>query len=180
MIKVNLLPVKKKRKKPKPIPSFVITMAIVTIVTGIIMAYLVFLFNSRLATKRAQLTANEKKIAGLREKITAVENFEQINVTIQQKKDIIEQLRKNQSVPVKLLDEINNLLPRGVWLQTMTVSGESIDIEGYAFTNSEVVSYVDNIKNSKMFAEAYLQESRSTTIENIPLYIFKLTFKMKV
>lgn len=181
MIKVNLLPIaRKKRKKPKPIPSFVIIMTITTVVVAVIMAYLVFFFNSQLAAKKAQFAANERKIAELKEKIAAVENFENLNKSIQQKKNLIEQLRKNQSIPVKLLDEISNLLPKGVWLQTITVSGESIDVEGYAFTNSEIVSYVDNIKTSKLFFDIYLQESKSSVIENVSIYNFKLTFKMKV
>jgi type IV pilus assembly protein PilN len=179
MIKVNLLPVKR-RKKPKPIPAFVVTMIVVTISVGIIMAYLVFFFNSRLEAKKVQYKDNEKKIAEIKEKIKAVENFEQVNKLFQQRTSIIEQLRKNQSIPVKLLDEISKLLPNGVWLQTMTMSGENITIDGYAFANSDVVSYVDNLKNSKIFTEIYLQESKSSTIEKIPVYMFKLTFKMKV
>lgn len=179
MIKVNLLPVKRK-KKPKPIPAFVVTMIVVTISVGIIMAYLVFFFNSRLEAKKVQFKDNEKKIAEIKEKIKAVENFEQVNKLFQQRTSIIEQLRKNQSIPVKLLDEISKLLPNGVWLQTMTMSGENITIDGYAFANSDVVSYVDNLKNSKIFTEIYLQESKSSTIEKIPVYMFKLTFKMKV
>lgn len=179
MIKVNLLPVKRK-KKSKPVPTFFITMVVVTIVVSIAMAYLVFFFNSRLSMKTAQVADNEKKIAELKEKIKAVENFEQINKTFQQRNDIIEQLSKNKSVPVKLLDEISALLPNGVWLQTLTISGENINIEGSGFTNSDIVSYVDNLKNSKIFTEVYLQESKSATIEKIPLYTFKLTFKIKV
>ncbi|MEW6417190.1 MAG: PilN domain-containing protein [Nitrospirota bacterium] len=178
MIKVNLLPVKRK-KKPKPVPTFFITMVVVTIVVSIAMAYLVFFFNSRLSMKRAQVADNEKKIAELKEKIKAVENFEQINKTFQQRNDIIEQLSRNKSVPVKLLDEISALLPNGVWLQTLSISGENINIEGSGFTNSDIVSYVENLKNSKIFTEVYLQESKSTTIEKIPLYTFKLTFKIK-
>lgn len=178
MIKINLLPLKRK-KRPKPIPSFIVTMVIITIVTVIVMAFLVFLFSSRLSTKRDLFKVNGKKIAELKQKIREVENFEQLNKTIQQKNSIIEQLRKNQSVPVKLLDETSNLLPYGVWLDAMTVSGENVNIEGYAFTNSDIVSYVDNMKNSQVFTDVYLQESKSITIENTPLYVFKLTFKIK-
>jgi type IV pilus assembly protein PilN len=179
MIKVNLIPVKRK-KKSKPVPSFVIAMVIVTVVTGIVMAYFCLFFSSRLAAKKAQFSANEKKIANLREKIKAVENFEQLNKTFKQRSDIIEQLSKNKSIPVKLLDEISNLLPKGVWLKGLTVSGGSINIDGFGFTNTDIVSYVDNVKNSKMFTEVYLQESQSTTLGKIELYTFKLTFKLRV
>jgi type IV pilus assembly protein PilN len=179
MIKVNLLPVKRK-KKPKPIPSFIVTMVVITIITIIVMATLSTIFNSRLSKKRTLFQANESKIAELKQKIKEVENFEQLNKTIEQRNGIIEQLRKNQSMPVRLLDEANNLLPNGVWLDEMTVSGENVNMKGYAFANSDIVSYVDNMKNSKIFTEVYLQESKSTNIENTSLYMFKLTFKMKV
>jgi type IV pilus assembly protein PilN len=172
MIKVNLLPVKRK-KKPKPIPSFIVTMVIIAIVTIIVMANLAFFVNARLSKKKILFTSNESKIVELKQKIKEVENFEQLNRTIKQ-------LRKNQSMPVRLLDEANSLLPSGVWLDDMAVSGEIVSMEGYAFANSDIVTYVDNIKNSKIFTEVYLQESKSTTIENTPLYMFKLTFKIKV
>jgi type IV pilus assembly protein PilN len=178
MIKVNLLPVKRK-KKPKPLPSFVITAAMVTGAVVIVIIGLVLFFNSRLSSKRAQYKANESKIMELRAKIKEVENFEKLNKTIQERNSIIEQLRKNQSTPVKLLDELSVLLPNGVWLNAMTVSEGSVNIDGYAFANSDIVSYVDNMKNSAVFADVFLQESKSVTVENTPLYMFKLTFKMK-
>jgi type IV pilus assembly protein PilN len=179
MIKVNLLPVKRK-KKHKPIPSFIVTMVIIVIVTIIVMANLAFFFNSRLSKKKALFKTNENKIVELKQKIKEVENFEQLNKTIKQRNGIIEQLRKNQSMPVRLLDEANNLLPSGVWLDKMAVSGENVSMEGYAFANSDIVTYINNIKNSQIFTEVYLQESKSTTIENTPLYMFKLIFKIKV
>ena len=178
MIKVNLLSVKRK-KKHKPIPSFIVTMVIIVLVTIIVMANLAFFFNSRLSKKKALFKTNENKIVELKQKIKEVENFEQLNKTIEQRNGIIEQLRKNQSMPVRLLDEANNLLPSGVWLDKMAVSGENVSMEGYAFANSDIVTYIDNIKNSQIFTEVYLQESKSTTIENTLLYMFKLTFKIK-
>jgi len=179
MIKVNLLPVKRK-KKHKPIPSFIVTMVIIVLVTIIVMANLAFFFNSRLSKKKALFKTNENKIVELKQKIKEVENFEQLNKAIEQRNGIIEQLRKNQSMPVRLLDEANNLLPSGVWLDEMAVYGENVSMEGYAFANSDIVTYIDNIKNSQIFTEVYLQESKSTTIENTLLYMFKLTFKIKV
>lgn len=178
MIKVNLLPVKRK-KKPKPLPSFFIGTVIVTVVMCLIMAYLAFYFSSRLSEKKAQYAANEKKIAELKEMIKAVDDFEQRNMAFKQRNDIIEQLSKNKSTPVKILDEVSALLPQGIWLQAMSVTGGGINIDGYGFNNNEIVAYVDNLKSSKMFTEVYLQESRSTEVEKVPMYVFKLSFKLK-
>jgi type IV pilus assembly protein PilN len=144
------------------------------------MAYLAFFFNSRLSAKKEQFAANEKKIAELKEKIKTVEDFEQRNKTFKERTEIIEQLSKNKSLPVKVLDEFSSLLPNGVWLQTMSVSGETISLEGYGYTNNDIVSYVDNIKSSPMFTDVYLQESKSVEADKLALYGFKLTCRLKV
>jgi type IV pilus assembly protein PilN len=178
MIKVNLLPLKRK-KKPKPMPTFVITAVMVTAVTIVVILGIVFIFNSRLSSRKAQFKANEMMIAELKIRIKEVENFEQLNKTIQDKNNVIEQLRKNQSIPVKLLDEASLLLPNGVWLNAMTTLRENVNIDGYAYANSDIVSYVDNMKNSQTFTDVFLQESKSTNIDNTSLYMFKLTFKIK-
>jgi type IV pilus assembly protein PilN len=179
MIKVNLLPVKRK-KKAKPLPSYLLLTIAVTVIIGFVMAYLVFFFNSRLSDRKAQFETNQKKIAELKEKIKAVEDYEKRNKTFKERSEIIEKLSKNKSIPVKILDEISAQLPTGIWLQTLSVSGlEKIDVNGYGFTNTEIVSFVDNIKNSPMFTEVYLLESKSAEIEKMSLYMFKLTFKIK-
>jgi len=179
MIKVNLLPLKRK-KKPKPLPSFLVITILITVVICILMAYLTFFFNSRLSVKKKQFAANETKIAELKEMIKTVEDFEQRNKTFKERNDIIEQLSKNKSLPVKILDEFSALLPNGIWLQTMSIAGGTINLEGYGFTNNDIVSYVDNIKNSRMFTDVYLQESKSVEAERVAVYMFKLTCRLKV
>jgi type IV pilus assembly protein PilN len=82
-------------------------------------------------------------------------------------------------VPVKILDEVSAIMPNGIWIQALSVAGDTVSLDGYGFTNTDIVAYVDNLKASKIFTEVYLQESKSTEIEKIPLYVFKLTFKVK-
>ncbi|MCL5022298.1 MAG: PilN domain-containing protein [Nitrospirae bacterium] len=177
MIRVNLLAVKRK-KKAKPLPAFVISATFATLLALCVLGYLYFYYTSKLDSAKARFDANKKKVAELQAKIKEVENFEKLNKTIDERNKIIEQLRKNQNVPVMILDEISRNLPKGVWLTTMSVAGAGGALEGYAFTNTDVVSYVENLKASKALSDIYLQESKQAEIEKIPLYHFKLTFKV--
>jgi len=179
MIKVNLLPVKRK-KKQKPLPAFLIASVLITVIICVIMAYLAFFFSTKLSEKKNQFAANERKIAELKDQIKAVEDFEQRNKMFKDRNDVIEQLGKNKSVPVKILSEIASLVPKGIWLQNMSVSGtNNISMDGYGFTNLEIVSYVENLKASQLFTEVYLQESKSMEKEKISVYMFKLTCRTK-
>jgi type IV pilus assembly protein PilN len=158
----------------------VIATTLITVLVICALAYLFYYYNETLQATKNRFDSNTRKIAELKEKIKEVDNFEKLNKTIEDRTKIIEQLRKNQNIPVRMLDEISRNLPKGVWLTSLAVTGggTSVAIDGYAFTNSDVVAYVDNLKSSKLLTDIYLQESKQAEIEKIPLYQFKLTFKV--
>lgn len=178
MIKVNLLPFKKK-KKAKPIPAFLLTTIVVTLVAGAIMFYVYYFFNSRLSERKAQVAANDKKLTELKEKIKAVEDYEKRNADYKKRKEIIEQLGKNTTLPVRILDEISAVLPAGVWLMTADLKGAEVNLSCTGFTNSDVVNYVNNLKNSKMFTDVYLQDYTQNEITGFSVFLFRVTFKVK-
>ncbi len=178
MIKVNLLSLKK-RKKQKPVPAFLISMVFITLAAGVILAYLVFFFRGQVTERQTRVKNNEATIEELKRKIKDVEDFEKRNAVFQQRKEIIETLGKNKALPVKILDEMNALLPEGVWLTSMNVTGGNVSLSCTAFTNTDVVNYVDNLKNSKLFTDVYLQESVQAQTAGYTLYNFRLTFKVK-
>lgn len=178
MIKVNLIPTKKK-KKQKPVPVFLIYTVLLTLAVGAIFLYITYHFSSTISAKEKKVKENVITIAALKKKIKAVEDFEKLNKTFQQRKDIIEELGRNKSRPVKILDEISALLPPGVWLSTADVKGLDVSLSCTAFTNTDVVNYVNNLKNSKLFTDVYLQESVQSKAAAITVYSFKLTFKVK-
>ena len=61
----------------------------------------------------------------------------------------------------------------------MAVKGSDINLGCTAFTNTDVVNYVNNLKNSQLFTEVFLQESVQAGASGLTLYTFRLTFKVK-
>jgi type IV pilus assembly protein PilN len=178
MIRVNLLPLKKK-KKQKPLPAFLISMVLITLAACAVLAYLVFYFGDQVTQRQATINANKAKIEELKRKIKDVEDYEKRNTNFQQRKDIIEALGKNKTLPVKIIDEVGKLLPPGVWLTSMDVTKDSVTLSCTTFTNADVVNYVDKLKGSTLFTDVYLQESVQAKVKDLSLYNFKLTFKVK-
>ncbi|MDI6744440.1 MAG: PilN domain-containing protein [Thermodesulfovibrionales bacterium] len=178
MIRVNLLPVKRK-KKPKAVPVFIINSVLLTLAAVIVSGDLFYYINSRLATLQQQKKTNEATIADMKNKIKEVENYETQKQTLEKRKGIIEQLRKNQSLPVKILSEMGNVLPNGVWLQSMSISGIDIKISGASFTNEDVVNYEKNLKKSALFTDVTLHGTQKSTTGKVVTYQFNITFKVK-
>jgi type IV pilus assembly protein PilN len=139
-----------------------------------------FFLNKQISSKQAEISAKEQKLIKLQAALEEVKNYEKDNKDYREKNSIIEQLKKNQIVPLRLLDEVSEMLPKGVWLTSLTDKGGIVSIEGFAFTNNDLVTYVQNLKGSKYFTEVMLVESRQTEIENFSIYKFNLTIKIIV
>lgn len=181
MIKINLLPVKKKRKPSKvTIPQVpIIPMAVVFAITAIVAGYFWFSLGNKIDTLNADKASKEKTLADLKVKIKEVENFKRDNKIFEERTNIIERLKKAQSGPVLLLDEISLDIPERVWLLSLNESGGTINIEGLAFSNSDIVSFVNNLKGSKYLTDVGLIESKQGEKEKMPVFQFKLTCRVK-
>jgi len=178
MIRVNLLPVKRK-KKPKAIPVFIINGVLLTLAALIASGYLFYFTNSRVSSLQQQKKTNEATIAALKNKIKEVENYESQKQTLEKRTGIIKQLRKNQSLPVRIFSEMNNVLPNGVWLQSLSISGNEIKISGTGFANEDVVNYEKNLKKSELFTDVVLHGAQKATSGKIVTYQFNITLKVK-
>jgi type IV pilus assembly protein PilN len=176
MIRINLLLTKKPVKVP---PVFVYgSIGIIALIVALIAV--TFFLNKKVSDMQAEVSVKEARLKELKAAIVEVQNYEKDNKELIDKTKIIEILKKDQAVPLRLLDEVSDKLPKGVWLTVLSDKNRLINIEGYAFTNYDLVGYVQGLKESKYLTDVTLIESRQTAIDTFPLYKFKLTFRIKV
>jgi type IV pilus assembly protein PilN len=179
MIRINLLPTKRK-KKASEFPIHFIPGIVITIAAVVLMAVYFFYLNNQISAKKAEKTSKEQRLAEIKEKIKEVENYEKDNEAFREKNKVIEELKAKQAAPLRLLDEVSNMLPKGVWLTELSESGGTIKINGVAFANSDLVNYVQNLKGSQYMTDVQLIESRQAKLEQSIVYNFSLSFRMKI
>lgn len=180
MIKINLLPTKKKApKKVTELQQQLFLGALILSMAVIGMWY----HYGNLQTKISNLTNDKKtkqaKIAEQDNMLREVKTVEDERKKVNEKIDIIEQLKKNQGGLVRLLDEVSKALPLGVNLTSLTESRGQVNIEGTAFTNNDVVRFIDNLKASPLLTDVFLQETVQSAQEGVDIYRYKLQFTFK-
>lgn len=180
MIKINLLTEKKKKKKFKGLPDFIVTIIIVNGAILIVIGLITFLLKSNVSRLKVESESNKAKLTELNKRINEVKKYEKLNKEIEQRAVLIETLRKNQAVPVRILSDVSIAIPEGVWLTSMVYKSNNVGVEGYAFTNIDIVTYVENLKKSENLTDVYLEESKQVEVEKVQVYKFKLNFKIKV
>jgi type IV pilus assembly protein PilN len=182
MIRVNLIGEerRKRRKKPLQIKNFNLIFIVVIVLTILInggaFGYLYFTVSGLEEEKKK----NEKTIAELNKLIAEVKRFEELNKEINNRKTIIQGLTKNKTIPVRILNEINATLPDGLWLTKIGYKGNTVDMEGMALTNLAVVSFIENLKGSRVANNPYLKETNQIEYQKVPVYRFSLSFGVNV
>lgn len=180
MIKINLLPAKK--KSPKKVIDLQQQMLLGVLIIILLVMGMWFFWNrqaNKIATLQKEKIAAEARVRDQENVLKEVKNVEEERKQYKEKIGIIQQLKKNQSGPVRLLDEISKALPPGVNVVSITESNNNINIEGHAFTNNDVVRFVDNLKASSLLADVTLLETSQAKLEGIDVYKYKLQFVYK-
>jgi type IV pilus assembly protein PilN len=129
--------------------------------------------------EQAKIKDLDKKIAvamkrqqELQEIKKQVEALELKRRTLEQKRDLIERLKKEQQYPVHLLDEISKALPNFVWLTTMSQSASGVVLDGRSNGLTAVADFMTNLQNSGWFPTVDLGTTKEGTDGVIT---FKLT-----
>ncbi len=180
MIKINLLPTKK--KPPKKVMDLQKQLILGGLIIVLVMIAMWFFWNRQkniIESLQNQKIAAEARLREQDNTLREVKNVEEERRKVAEKIGVIEQLKKNQAGPVRLLDEISKALPVGVNITLLSESSNNINMEGEAFTNDDVVRFIDNLKASRFLTGVMLLETSQTKREGTDIYKYKLQFVYK-
>ncbi|MBI4169932.1 MAG: PilN domain-containing protein [Acidobacteria bacterium] len=180
MIKVNLLATPEKgkaRAHRAPRLEGAGSLGQNVLMVGVVVLALLFIgwrWHS-LASHQRYLTREIVKAEAEQERLQAIikkgEDYKAKKELLQRKITLITQLKRNQSGPVHLLDEVSKQLPDFLWLESMTESGFNIQIQGKATTYNAVSNFYNNLTGSR-----YFQNVIMGPISSIPVGVtFSLT-----
>ncbi len=180
MIKINLLPSKK--KAAKKITELQQQMILGGLILCLVLGGLFFYWNflngqiNNLTASKAAAEARKREQENMLKEVKAVEDQRKI---VKDKIALIEQLKQNQTILVHLLDEVSKALPQGVNLTSLNEKSGQIDIDGTAFTNNDIVRFVENLKACPNCSDVFLLETVQAAQDGIDIYKYKLQFKFK-
>ena len=182
MIKINLLPSTRAQKAATINETAVqigIGLAIMVAVLGA-SGYRWHMLESQIAQQTLVKENKQKEIEDLKKQVAEVEYYERNKQLLEDKNRIIEQLRKNQAGPVRLLDFLSQSLdPLKVWLISVEETSSDISVSGRALSNDDIVEFTKNLQQVNYFSSVLLEESRQTNEEGVTVYQFKLKLKVK-
>jgi type IV pilus assembly protein PilN len=182
LIKINLLPVARVTKSA-PLNELHLQLGIALAAILVLVAvcgYRWQMLSDEVTQQTAVRETKKKELEELKKKVAEVESYEANRKLLENKNRVIEQLRKNQGGPVRLLDHVSESLdPLKLWLTSIEDAGSQITVDGRAVSTDDVVEFVKNLQRSNYFSTVLLEESRQATEEGLAVYQFRLRITVK-
>jgi type IV pilus assembly protein PilN len=157
VIRINLLGVD--RQKARKAPAFdvaqqlTLACSLVLVATVVGLGWWFWSLNQEATRVEVEIEAARREQTRLRSLLTEVEAFEARRAQLQQRVQLIEQLRAGQSIPVQVLDHVSRSLPDMLWLTKMEQTGEALTIEGRSTTLIAVSDFVGNLGSSDLLVK---------------------------
>ena len=172
MIKVNLLTVERKGAKKKlafdPAHKLMAGCGLFLVAAVLIIGWRYWSLDQDSKRLDTEIAGAQAETARLKVVLSEIQKFEQRSAQLQERVSLIEQLRRDQTGPVHLLDEISRALPPMLWLTDVKQSANAneVVIDGRCITLTGLSDFVGNLEQSGYFKRSI--EIVSTQTETLP------------
>ena len=182
MIRINLLPIGRRpveEKIRKEISIFIL----LVFFSVVVMAYFHLGHTreiKRITNERNELDRDIRRYQDRQKQLDALKKQEAM---LKQKLGVIDTLRKNRDLPVRVLDELAIRIPSDkMWVKNLSQKGGILTITGVARGNETIAQFMEELAKSPYIDDqgVTLMQSRQVKIEGYKLKNFNLTARIVV
>ena len=158
MIRINLLAVEREAKKKKATfqagQKVTLACGLILLLTAGFVGWRYWQLSRESAQIDDEISTAQAETSRLHGIIQQVQQFESQKAQLQQRVVLIEQLRKSQTGPVHMLDQLSRSLPPMLWLTNLKQDDTTVTIDGRSTSQTGVSDLVSNLESSGYFKKS--------------------------
>jgi type IV pilus assembly protein PilN len=116
------------------------------------------------------------QISQLDRQIKEIKSLEETKANLLARMNIIQQLQESRPEVVRLIDELVNTIPEGVFLTKLEQTGRNVVLEGRAQSNARVSAFMRNVEGSEWIGNPRLLLIEHKDKTGTGLSHFRLSF----
>jgi type IV pilus assembly protein PilN len=156
MIRINLLASDRRQAKAAPkglllAQKMTVIGSLILVLAALGIGWRYWVLGQQAATIERELAdarREEQRLAGI---LKQVQEFEARREVLQQRASLIDDLRKGQSAPVHIVDQISRALPEMTWLTELRQDGYDVTMQGRCLSLTSLSDFVGNLEASRYF-----------------------------
>jgi len=174
MIRINLVRGKRKKRKELNVGSAWLALPLVVLAGTL---YFHTTVSGKISSLDGEIRKANADIERLKKEIGEVEKFKVRKAELQKKVDIISNLQKGRTGPVRHFEALSAAIPEKCWIDTLAVKGESVTLSGVALNNYTIANFMTALGQTGRFRDVVLGAAEQTTVTGVKLVKFNLTFQ---
>jgi len=150
MIEINLLPVRE-AKRAADLRQQLMQLLLVLLFVGAGIGFVNSEMNDRLVLARARVVQMQRDIDQFKPQLEQVAAFRKKKAELEKKIDVIDELDRARSGPVRVMSELASRAPDRLWLTAVSTDGGSIKLKGASLDNELVAVFLRGLSDSEYF-----------------------------
>ena len=175
MIRINLLP-RAPRRRISGRPLIEVGLPLVVLVVLVIWT---LALNTSITNINTQIRQTDEQIKALEPEVARVRELEKRIEEAKRKEELLDQLLGLQLPASAILANVRVLVPRDVWLSTLSVPDtRSFTLEGFATSYVAVARLMDNLESARLFEGLDLSTAERDKIGNTEVVKYQVTGRL--
>ncbi len=174
MLKINLLPVrqlKKRAKAKKQLIGMCCLLLLVLAVLGITGT----LQARKISNYQTDIASLQKQKDSYTPTLQKIERLKKERIELVRRTEIINKLRTDSSLTVRVLDEVANRVDnQRMWIESLRQQTSSLQLSGVALDNQTIAQFMDNLQKSPFVQDVTLAGSSLKIVSGRNLKSFEL------
>lgn len=180
MIRINLLPIGRRPVEEK-IRKEITVFFLLIFFSVSVMVYFHIDHTRTIKQITAEKKTVDKEIRRYQDRQRQLKELQEKHKILKQKLGVIEQLRKNRDLQVRVLDQLAIIVPTDqLWIKTLTQKGNTLTLTGVARGNEVIAQFMEALAKSPYIDAngVVLKQSRQVKIQGYKLKNFNLSAKV--
>ena len=180
MIRINLLPIGRRPVEEK-IRKEITVFFLLIFFSLSVMVYFHIDHTRTIKQITAEKKTVDKEIRRYQDRQRQLKELQEKHKILEQKLGVIEQLRKNRDLQVRVLDQLAIIVPTDqLWIKTLTQKGNTLTLTGVARGNEVIAQFMEALAKSPYIDAngVVLKQSRQVKIQGYKLKNFNLSAKV--
>jgi type IV pilus assembly protein PilN len=177
MIRINLLPVRAKKKRNTSIYQ-IVAMSAILMVAAVSSFTVHSVYVARVEEREKKIAENEAEIKRLQKIIGEVNELDKQKQRLLNQLAVIDKLEKGKRGPVRVLDELSNSIPKRVWITSFREAGGTLSLTGSAMDNSDISDLMRSLQKTPYFTDIVLKFTQADQRDGVTVYNFEIGCKV--
>jgi type IV pilus assembly protein PilN len=150
MIRINLLPVREARRAAD-LRQQGMQLIMMLILVGAGVGFVHSEMNEKIVVAKARVAQMQRDIDQFKPQLEQVAAFRKKKAKLEKKIDVIDELDRARSGPVRVMSELAMRTPERLWIKSMKTEGGTVQIKGMSLDNELVAVFLRGLGDSEYF-----------------------------